>query len=165
MKLLLIRHAIAVARGAPGIPDDERPLTPRGEKRFRCAAKGLARITPRPDALFTSPLPRARRTAEIAAAAWGRTTPRDAPALASGKIAELEALLDGCAEGSRVVLVGLEPHLSQLLGYVLRVRDDARLTFRKGGAALLDLPGRLADGGSLVWYLPPKLLRALSSAR
>ena len=63
MKLLLIRHATAVPSGTPGIPDDERPLTAKGKKKFRLAARGLARIVRRPDALLTSPLPRALETA------------------------------------------------------------------------------------------------------
>ncbi|MGH7321735.1 MAG: SixA phosphatase family protein, partial [Candidatus Rokuibacteriota bacterium] len=86
MKLLLIRHAIAVPRGTPGIPDDHRPLTPKGERRFRKAARGLARIMRRPTALLTSPLPRARRTAEIAAKAWGRIKPTTESALVSGSV-------------------------------------------------------------------------------
>ena len=70
MKLLLIRHAAAVPRGTPGVPDAERPLTPQGKAEFRVAARGLARVTRRPDVLLTSPLPRARLTAEIAALAF-----------------------------------------------------------------------------------------------
>ena len=62
MRLLIIRHAIAVPRGTPGIPDDERPLTPAGRKRFQTAARGLARVARRPDVLLTSPLPRALAT-------------------------------------------------------------------------------------------------------
>ena len=69
MRLLIIRHAAAVERGTPGLGDDDRPLTPKGKSRFRAAAKGLARIVARPDVLLTSPLPRARQTAEIAARA------------------------------------------------------------------------------------------------
>ena len=40
--------------------------------------------------------------------------------------------------------------------------DPERLTFRKGGAALVDLPGDPRDGGRLVWYVRPRLLRALA---
>ena len=69
----IVRHAIAVPHGTPEVPEDERPLTPRGEKRFRVAAKGLARICRRPDVLLSSPLVRARQTADIAAEAWGRS--------------------------------------------------------------------------------------------
>jgi len=78
VKRLLVRHAAAVPRGMPGIPDDERPLTPKGRAKFSAAAKGLARIARRPDVLLTSPLPRARATAEIAArAAPSRSLPND----------------------------------------------------------------------------------------
>src|SRR5262245_21183379 len=66
MRLLIIRHAIAVPRGTADIPDDERPLTKRGRRRFRTAAAGLARVVKRPDFVLSSPLPRARETAEIA---------------------------------------------------------------------------------------------------
>ena len=33
-ELFIVRHGIAVDPGTPGIPDDERPLTPKGEKRM-----------------------------------------------------------------------------------------------------------------------------------
>ena len=53
MKLLLVRHAVAVPSGTAGVPDDERPLTPKGKAKFTVAAKGLARIAHRPDVLLT----------------------------------------------------------------------------------------------------------------
>ena len=105
MKLLLIRHAPAVRNGSAGIRDGERPLTPRGRARFRLAARGLARIADRPDVLLTSPLVRARATAEIAAAA-----------------------------------------------------------FKKGGAALLDLPDGPTAAGQLRWFVKPQILRSLGDA-
>jgi phosphohistidine phosphatase SixA len=51
--------------------------------------------------------------------------------------------------------------VSELLARLLGTRHDARLEFKKGGVALVDVPGRLAGGGSLVWYLPPRVLRKL----
>src|SRR6266850_5759996 len=77
MRLLIVRHAIAVPHGTPEVPEDERPLTPRGEKRFRAAARGLVRICRRPDVLLSSPLVRARQTADIAAEAWGEVEVRE----------------------------------------------------------------------------------------
>ena len=97
MRLIIVRHAIAVERGTPGIPDDERPLTPAGEKKFRQAARGLARIAPPPSRLLTSPLPRARRTAELAAKAWGAAAPEPKQALAGGDFDDLATLLDAHA--------------------------------------------------------------------
>ena len=54
MKLLLIRHAAAMPSGTPGVLDDERPLTPDGTAKFRVAARGLARVTRRPDVMLTA---------------------------------------------------------------------------------------------------------------
>jgi phosphohistidine phosphatase len=158
MRLYLIRHASAVPSGTPGIPDDERPLTPRGERRWRRAARGLARLLKRPDALLSSPLPRAWRTAEIAAAAWGRAAPEPVDALARGDLEEWDALLAACGPEARVALVGHEPHLSSLLARIVGSSADA-VPLKKGGVAVVDLPGRLAQGGTLLAFLPPGLLR------
>ncbi len=161
MRLLIIRHAIAVPRGTPGIPDDERPLTPRGEKRFRKSARGLARIAPRPQAILTSPLLRALTTAEMAAKEWRLPKPLTEPTLADGNIEKLLGVLESYPEDALLALVGHEPFLSELLARLLGCSEGPRLTFRKGGAALVELDGGPADGGRLVWYLPPKLLRIL----
>lgn len=162
MRLLIIRHAIAVPRGTPGIPDDDRPLTPRGRRRFQKAAQGLARVAARPDVLLTSPLIRARTTAEIAAKTWGRIKPTIEPALAGESLPELLAALSAQPADATVGVVGHEPYLSALLAALLGGAAGDRLTFRKGGAALLEVPGRPVDGGRLLWYLPPRLLRTLA---
>ena len=161
MRLIIIRHAIAVPRGTPDIPDDERPLTRRGERRFREAARGLARIAARPDVLLTSPLPRALRTAEIAAAAWGKVKPRKADALAGGSFTEIAAIVDKLPREATVAVVGHEPDVSELLAAVLGSKDAAAFTFKKGGAAAVEVPGPLGQGGALVWAMPPRLLRRL----
>ncbi len=161
MQLLIIRHGIAVERGTPGVPDEDRPLTPEGEEKFAEAAKGLASVVGRPDALLTSPLLRAKRTAALAAAAWGRIEPKDTPALAGGSLEEQAAVLDRYPADATVAVVGHEPHLSALLARLLGSRHDDRLAFKKGGAALVDVAGRLDGGGQLVWFLPPKVLRKL----
>jgi phosphohistidine phosphatase len=161
MQLLIIRHAIAVERGTPGMPDEERPLTPEGEAKFREAAKGLARLVDRPDALLTSPWLRARQTAAIAAAAWGQIELKETAALAGGSFDEQAAVLDRYPDDATVAVVGHEPWVSELLARLLGSRHDDRVTFKKGGAALVDVPGRLAEGGSLAWFLPPKVLRRL----
>ena len=162
MRLLIVRHAIAVPRGTPDIPDADRPLTEEGEKKFRKAAEGLARILARPDDILTSPWLRALRTAEIAAEAWGKVAPKKTPALAGGSFEDLAAVLDGYPETATIAVVGHEPYLSALLARLLATPDDERVEFKKGGIALVDVPGKLADGGQLRMYLPPKVLRALA---
>jgi phosphohistidine phosphatase len=158
MRLYLIRHASAVPSGTPGIPDDERPLTPRGEKRWKRAARGLARVLKRPDALLSSPLPRAWRTAEIAAAAWGRVDAQPTEALADGDLEAWSALLGTYGPEARVALVGHEPHLSSLLARLVG-GNAARMPFKKGGVAVVDVTVPLSGGGTLVAVLPPGLLR------
>src|SRR5260370_29937687 len=62
------RHGIALDpadRGAP--PDDDRPLTAKGRRRFRRVARAFAQMGEEADLLFTSPLIRAAQTAELLA--------------------------------------------------------------------------------------------------
>jgi phosphohistidine phosphatase len=160
MRLLIIRHAIAVPRGTPDIPDDERPLTKRGRRRFRTAAAGLAELVKRPDVVISSPLPRARETADIAAKAFGkRVEVVEEAALAGGSVDEISRMLERYPGDSTVAIVGHEPDLSELLAKILGTPHATRLTFKKGGAALVDLPGSATAGGSLIWYLPPRAMR------
>jgi phosphohistidine phosphatase len=161
MRLIIVRHAIAVERGTPDIPDDDRPLTRKGERRFQAAARGLARVEPRPDLLLTSPLPRARQTAEIAAAAWGKIKPKKTDVLAGGSFAEIAAVLDKLPRDSTAAVVGHEPDVSELLAAILGSKDPAAFTFKKGGVAVVDVAGPLGQGGVLAWSMPPRLLRRI----
>jgi len=83
VKLLLIRHAIAVPaharrRGRRASADLPRPQAlPQG-------GAGAGPHHGSPDILLTSPLPRAAETAEIAAHAFGKLEPRHERALARG---------------------------------------------------------------------------------
>lgn len=157
-----MRHAAAVPRGTPGIADDDRPLTPRGKAKFRVAAKGLARIADRPDLLLTSPLPRAKATAEIAALAFKRVEPRIEPALAGETVEDIVAALRRLPAAQSVAIVGHEPVLSALLAHFLGASRPERIAFKKGGAALVDLPDGPGAAGRLLWFLKPRILRALS---
>jgi phosphohistidine phosphatase len=163
MKLLLIRHAAAVPRGTPGVPDAERPLTPQGKAKFRVAARGLARVTRRPDVLLTSPLPRARLTAEIAALAFEHVAPAIEPALAHSSVDGIVAALKTHPPGARIALVGHEPLLGALLARLLGAAQGEQLAFEKGGAALVDLPNGPAAVGRLRWFLRPRILRSLAA--
>jgi phosphohistidine phosphatase len=162
MRLLIIRHAAAVPSGTPGIPDDDRPLTPKGKSKFRVAAQGLARIADRPDVLLTSSLPRARATADIAARAFKQLEPRIEPALAHGGVDAILAALGKQPREAMVVIVGHEPVLGALLARLLGADDGGKFQFKKGGAALVDLPEGPSGAARLIWFLKPRVLRALA---
>lgn len=165
MKVVLIRHAAAVPKGTPGILDAERPLTSAGKIRFRSAARGLARILPRPTVLLTSPLPRAQETADIAAHVFKAIDPEIEPALGEQDVDRILAALKNHPADATVALVGHEPGLGALLARMLGSGSEQseRLAFKKGGAALVDLPDGPAMPGRLVWFLDPRVLRALAN--
>jgi phosphohistidine phosphatase len=161
MQLLIVRHGIAVERGTPGIPDDDRPLTPEGEKKFKQAARGIARALDKPYAILTSPLPRAHRTAELLAEAFGGVTLTSTTALADGSFEELSSQLGEYPKKALLAVVGHEPFLSSLLARLLRAKGGAALEFKKGGMALVELDGGPNDGATLLAFLPPKVLREI----
>jgi phosphohistidine phosphatase len=161
MRLLIVRHAVAMPRGTPGVPDEKRPLTKEGRARFEKAARGLARWLDPPDTLLTSPWLRAAQTARILARAWGGLEPEETEALAGGSFEEQATVLDRLPRESLVAVVGHEPYLSALLARLIGARPSQRLELKKGGVAVVDLPGKLAGGGSLVSFLPPGVLRRL----
>ena len=67
-ELYLVRHAIAAERGDEWPDDTKRPLTERGISRFKEVVEGLRRLDVEIDEIFTSPLVRARQTADLLAA-------------------------------------------------------------------------------------------------
>src|SRR2546430_11661674 len=68
MQLYVVRHGIVVESGE-GIPDEWRPLTDKGRRRFQKMARTFAKLGRRLDLILTSPLVRAMQTAEILAGA------------------------------------------------------------------------------------------------
>lgn len=164
MRLLLVRHAIAEERDASRWPDDaDRPLSTDGEARFRPAARGLARLVPRPDAVLSSGYRRAWRTAESLAEEAGWPAPDVCAALEPGGDAEdVLAAVDG-RDGSPdafIVLVGHEPDLGDLATALLGSAEGVPGAWKKGGALLLErAPGEPPGRARLLWYHPPKALR------
>lgn len=162
--LYILRHGIAVPHGAPDVADDDRPLTPKGESRMREIGKGLARLDLGIERIVTSPLPRARRTAEIAAESLKLSeTLEDADALRSGADpAAIRDWLRGRAE-SRLMIVGHNPALSDLVDRLVLDDVNAMLVdIKKGGVAALLHVGGSGDRYRIEWIATPGLLRRLS---
>src|SRR5262245_12823533 len=74
-ELYLIRHAVAEERGDKWPDDTKRPLTEDGTSRMRKAARGLDRLGVTLDVVVTSPLVRAKQTAEVVASALNPRPP------------------------------------------------------------------------------------------
>jgi len=168
MDLYIVRHAIAVDRGSPAFPwDDDRPLTPEGMHKFRLAARGLNRLDVQLDRILSSPLIRARQTAEILRDAISpdleiEHTPHLKPSSEFADSLASVAALDAKA----VAVVGHEPHLSGFASYLLAgPGGSASLMFRKGAVAFIHFPEDVGPGlGILEWLLQPGALRRLAEA-
>src|SRR4051812_46899950 len=144
-RLYLLRHGIAVPHGTPGYDeDDQRPLTPQGERRMKQVARGLRRLDLELDRIVTSPLPRARRTAEIVAKILKcEEVLEDADALRADRSAASIRDWIGTQPEPRLMLVGHDPWISELVGLLTpgAVAVPPLCQLRKGGlAALSDTP-------------------------
>jgi phosphohistidine phosphatase len=164
MRLLIVRHAIAEERDASRWPDDaDRPLSADGEARFRPAARGLALLVPRPDAVLSSRYRRAWRTAEVLVEEAGWPAPVPCTALEPGGSVESVLATIDVPDGSPdalVVLVGHEPDLSDLATALLGTTEGVPAAWKKGGAMLLERAAGTPPGsGQLLWYRTPKMLR------
>jgi phosphohistidine phosphatase len=160
MRLLFIRHAIAVPLGG-ALEDEDRPLTTEGEQRFHEAARMLARIARKPEGLLTSPLLRARQTATIVADAWGASPPTLLPALAKGDWPGICRALANFKNDDTIALVGHESWMSILTARLLGSKSPHAFDYRKGGVALIKIENLEACRGTLLWFIPPRVFRRL----
>jgi phosphohistidine phosphatase len=164
--LFLVRHAIAAERG-PEFPDDtQRPLTEDGISRFRKAIAGLSDLGVDIDLILTSPLVRARQTAEL----LSKGLAGHPPIIETGALspdATHKALVTELRRHTRrsaIALVGHEPRLGETAARLLGC--PGRFDFRKGSVCRIDFdlfppsaPGRLQ------WFAPPKILVRLRQPR
>jgi len=164
MQILIIRHAKAGQRGLLGFigkKDAARPLTDVGRRDMRKAARGLQKLVPEIDVLATSPLARARETADIVSRRYANIPVMELAALAPGGSKEdvLAWLRDQKATAT-VALVGHEPDLGMLSSWLLGGGAESCLSLKKGAACLIEMSETPTPGsGRLEWLLPPAALR------
>ena len=153
MKLLFLRHGEADWPGWDK-PDDERPLTRRGQKEMKRVAEFLELLDFCADAILSSPLPRARETAEIVAERMGKKVTIE-PKLAHGFNSERLRDMIARTDAAQVMIVGHEPEFSQ----VIEELTGGKVKLSKAGVALLEID-RDARVGELRWLFPPKIAKA-----
>lgn len=151
-----MRHVEAEAK-APGMEDADRKLTEAGKRVIDKVAEGLKDEGVKFDIIFTSPLLRARETAEIA---------RDLLVSTRG-IVETNALLVGSSpnelvaevgrhKGLRSVLfVGHEPHLGRCIAWLTN-KDEEETKLKKGACARLEVASLEKGKGQLIWIKRPE---------
>ena len=158
MILYFLRHGDAGPYA--GAEDDAaRALTAAGVDALQSGAPLWRSLNLRPDVVLTSPLARARHTAELFVAGMGLTDPpviddRLSPGAGWGDLARAMA---AHPEARRVMFVGHEPDLSSA---VRLLTGAASVRLRTGGIACVEFPGIPEPGaGELAWLLDPDLYR------
>ncbi|MBI3877907.1 MAG: phosphohistidine phosphatase SixA [Verrucomicrobia bacterium] len=156
MKLYFLRHATAL----DGVDDARRPLSDTGRKQVRKLARFLKRSGIVFDAAYTSPLVRARQTAEIVVDIVNESTPLQLAAtdalLNDIPADEFDRWLAALPEAGDVLLVGHEPSLSQRVRRMLGVQRVEALPLAKGALACLKTVDRRT--AELKFLVTPKSL-------
>ncbi len=164
MKLFLVRHGIAVDGLSQEIKTDaQRPLTHEGIEESELVARGIKRAGSKIEHLISSPLVRARQTAEIFADTFKieRSQIEISQTLApGGDHTELYKLLKG-KKADSLALFGHEPDMSELAQNLLGA--EFQIPFKKAGVCRIDvfeMPP--VSAGTLKWFLTPKLARLIA---
>ncbi|MBD2210456.1 phosphohistidine phosphatase SixA [Nostoc linckia FACHB-104] len=163
MELYLIRHGIAQERTAD-IKDEERILTKEGKQKTEKIAQRLVNLGLEFDLIVTSPLARARQTAEILIAAGLSSHIEESHHLAPD--GNIDSWVKNWLEprnyspNTRLAVVGHEPNLSQWAEILLWGEVKAGLVLKKAGMIGIKLPeiGSPLGRSQMFWLTPPKYL-------
>jgi phosphohistidine phosphatase len=152
--LYFLRHGKAGEQRA--VDDDRRELTTEGVVALRGAMPLWRRLNLRPDLVLSSPLVRARQTAELFCRALGLAAPVVDETLRPGaEWASFARAMAGAPDARRVLFVGHEPDLSSTAALL---SGAASVRLRPGGLVCLEFPGVPEPGaGEIAWLLDPDL--------
>ena len=154
--LVLLRHGIAEER-TEGKPDADRALTDAGNARMKQIARGVAKIFPKAEVIYSSPLLRCVQTSLWVAKAFHNDVPvKASEALVPGSRTKELRDLFGRLDETKIILVGHEPNLSTAMVDLTGIESGV-FELKKGGCYGLRL---YPDGSAkLEWMLPPPGLR------
>jgi phosphohistidine phosphatase len=163
MEIYLIRHGIAEEQKT-GIKDEERELTKEGKQKTEKVAHRLVELGRQFDLIVTSPLMRARQTAEIFLACGLSCQLEESNHLApNGNIFNwLDYWLKpkNFPENAQIAIVGHEPCLSNWAEILLWGEAKDSLVLKKAGMIGLKLPeiGSPVGRSQMFWLTPPRYL-------
>ena len=152
MMLYFLRHADA----EPDYANDfNRRLTPKGVEQADKVGKFCARNGLIPDLILSSPVIRARQTADAVSLRLGEVEIVESPWIACGLTpSTLLAELAAYTKFTSLFIVGHEPDFSECIGHLTGVR----MNVRKASLTLLDLPRLREGGGELQFSVPVRLM-------
>jgi phosphohistidine phosphatase len=165
MDLFILRHGEAGKTIPSGSTDSKRPLTVTGEKEMVIISKALRKMGVRLDVILTSPLKRARQTADIVAKEFkAQNKLRQMRELSpEGDKKALYQNLSSFKEGTTILLVGHSPYLSEMVSEIVSDDSSVRLDLKKGGIMRIRVTAAAPKlKGELRWLISPRLSRLIS---
>ena len=158
MQLYLLRHGIAEDKAAKGT-DADRELTSKGKAELEQVMKVASRAGVKPSLILTSPLVRARQTAEIARKQLGtkETLLETNTLVPDGPPHMVWAELSDHRKEESLMLVSHNPLIEQLVPFFLNT-PTLHFAFDKGAIVAIELGNFRGDpDGLLHWILTPSL--------
>lgn len=155
MDLYLMRHGIAFDHDEWNGTDFDRPLTDRGRERAEKVLNKLRKTRELAvDEIWSSPLVRARQTADIAGSVLGLPVKLVEPLECGATLKDIVKYAKSNPPPARLLCVGHEPDCGQIVGEL--IGDEAGdYTFKRAGVARLS--GELKPAGmKLLWLYTPK---------
>ncbi|MDE1829080.1 MAG: phosphohistidine phosphatase SixA [Thaumarchaeota archaeon] len=163
MDLFILRHGEAGRSSATIRDDSKRTLTVGGEKEIKEISKGVQDLGIEFDYIFTSPVLRAKQTAEIVSKiVTSKNQIKELDELKpEGNKLQLYNKLSNLKQDSSVLIVGHEPDLSELIGDAIS-NGECRIDLKKAGLARIRVTTILPKlKGELRWLLTPKHLKRI----
>jgi len=157
IELYVIRHGIADDAAEHNGKDEERQLTKKGREKVIGTTKYLRSRDIALDTVISSPLVRARETAEIVCRECSSPKKIAVTNLLSpdGSYSELIAYLN-LQKSDHIAIVGHEPFLSGFVSYCLSQSNQPFLRIKKAGIALINCNGQIKPGKcELAWLMGP----------
>jgi phosphohistidine phosphatase len=160
MNLFLFRHAEAEERSSTG-KDADRVLTRKGREAAKAVAAALSRLE-QVEAIWHSPMERAKETASFAAKEFSKASLWETPSLLPE--ASPNQVLDEIShrQPGEVLLVGHQPHLGLLLSLCVTGGDGSKIPMRKASLARVKFAGpHPSPPGKLIYLISPDLAALL----
>lgn len=164
MIVYCLRHASAGQPMMNAGKDEKRPLDEKGVQQAHDVGRALAALKVEVDAIISSPLRRAFQTAQIVGEELGHEKVISDDALRPGAgFREFEALLGRYAGKKAIMVAGHNPNLSEFLNQILTGTEDLKpIEMKKAAVAMIEQEG--SHTATLMWYMPPKVIRSLQKA-
>lgn len=161
MEIYCLRHGLAVDLETQGFLNDaERTLTAEGERKLRGIIKWMQAMELSFDWILFSPYVRTRQTADLVARgldARDRLKPADCLAPGGTTRQVVHALRHLAPAPKKVLLVGHEPGLSELVSLLVTGNIGLGMVLKKGGLCKLTVASlNPSQCAVLEWLVTPR---------